>query len=96
MSERDTSEGVPEIILEEEIVPRGQKIYEKDVRPGLRPEDEGKFVVVDVLGGEYAIDAEEEEAFARVSKQADPEALFYFARIGKDLAQVPAHRIGAF
>lgn len=41
-------------VLEEEIVPRGREIYERDVRPELRPEDEGKFVVIDVLGGGYA------------------------------------------
>ncbi len=96
MSERHTSEGVSKDLPEEEIVPRGRKIYERDVRPRLRPEDEGKFVVIDVLDGEYALDDEEEEAFTRVSEKATSEALFYFARVGKDLAQVPAHRIGAF
>lgn len=83
-------------IPEEEIVPRGEEIYERTIRPELRPEDKGKFVAVDVLGGGYAVDADEEEAFARASEQSDPEALFFFARVGPDGAPAPAHRIGAF
>lgn len=83
-------------IPEEEIIPRGEEIYERSVRPGLRPEDEGKFVAIDVMGGGYAVDDGEEEAFAGASEQADPEALFFFARVGADGAPVPAHRIGAF
>lgn len=91
MNNRHTSEGIPE----EEIVPRGREIYERNVRPNLSPEDEGKFVVIDVQGGSYAVDDEEEEAFTEASDKASPEALFYFARVGQDGASVPAHRIGA-
>lgn len=83
-------------VPEEEIVPRGREIYERSVRPGLHPEDEGKFVVIDVLDGGYAVDGEEEVAFARASEKANPDALFFFARVGKDGAPAPAHRIGAF
>ncbi len=83
-------------IPEEQIVPRGRELYERSVRPELRPEDEGKFVVIDVLGGGYAVEDDEEEAFARASGRAEPHALFFFARVGKNGAPVPAHRIGAF
>ena len=92
MTERHNSEG----LAEEEIVPRGQEIYERAVRPELHPEDEGKFVVIDVLAGTYAVDDEEEEAFARASEQASSNALFFFARVGKGGTPAPAHRIGAF
>lgn len=92
MTERHNSEG----LAEEEIVPRGQEIYERAVRPELHPEDEGKFVVIDVLAGTYAVDEEEEEAFARASEQASSNALFFFARVGKGGTPAPAHRIGAF
>lgn len=91
MNERHDSKSV----AEEEISPRGQEIYERAIRPGLHPEDEGKFVVIDVQGGSYAVDDEEEEAFTGASDKASPEALFYFARVGQDGASVPAHRIGA-
>lgn len=83
-------------LSDEEIVPRGQELYERAVRPGLRSEDQGKFVAIDVLDGSYAVDDDEEEAFARASERAGAEALFYFARVGPDGAPVPAHRIGAF
>lgn len=80
---------------EEEIVPRGREFYERDVRPKLAADDEGKFVVIDVLSGRYAVDEHEEEAFARASERAGPETLFFFARVGSDGALMPAHRIGA-
>ena len=83
-------------IPEEQIVPRGREIYERSVRPELRPEDEGKFVVIDVRGGGYAVEDDEEEAFARASERTEPDALFFFARVGRNGAPVPAHRIGAF
>ncbi len=83
-------------IPEEEIVPRGEELYERSVRPELRPEDEGKFVTVDVVGGGYAVEADEEEAFAKASERAGSEPLFFFARVGPDGAPMPAHRIGAF
>lgn len=92
MNERHDSKSV----AEEEISPRGQEIYERAIRPGLHPEDEGKFVVIDVSAGTYAVDHEEEEAFARASEQANLNALFFFARVGKDGVPAPAHRIGAF
>ena len=83
-------------IPEEQIVPRGREIYERSVRPELGPEDEGKFVVIDVIGGGYAVEDDEEEAFVRASGRAERDALFFFARVGKNGAPVPAHRIGAF
>jgi hypothetical protein len=83
-------------IPEEGIVPRGLEIYERLVRPVLGPEDGGKFVVIDVLGGGRAVDDDEDEAFVNASGQAEVEALFYFARVGTDGAAVPAHRIRAF
>jgi hypothetical protein len=82
-------------VPEEEIIPRGREIYERSVRPELGPEDEGKFVVIDVIGGTYAVGGDEEEAFTRVSERAEPDTLFFFARVGKHGAQAPAHRIGA-
>jgi hypothetical protein len=78
----------------ERIVPRGREIYEHRVRPGLGQEDEGAFVVIDVESGDYAIAADEEEAFARVEPR-HPGAVFFFSRVGLDGESAPAHRIGA-
>jgi hypothetical protein len=78
----------------ERIVPRGREIYEHRVRPGLGQEDEGAFVVIDVESGDYAIAADEEEAFARVEARHQG-AVFYFSRVGPGGESVPAHRIDA-
>lgn len=76
------------------IVPRGREIYEHRVRPGLGQEDEGAFVVIDVESSDYAVAADEEEAFARVEER-HPGGVFFFSRVGPNGEAVPAHRIGA-
>jgi hypothetical protein len=78
----------------ERIVPRGREIYERRVRPGLRQEDEGAFVVIDVESGDYAIASDEEEALARVEAR-HPNGVFFFSRVGPGGEAAPAHRIGA-
>ncbi len=77
----------------ESIVPRGQEIYERRVRPRLGPKDEGAFVVIDVQSGDYEVAADEEEAFARAEAR-HPDALFFFSRVGPGGEPAPAHRIG--
>src|SRR3989442_10407080 len=37
----------------EEFSRRGQEIYDRDVRPALRLEDEDKFVAIDIESGNY-------------------------------------------
>lgn len=81
-------------ITEEEVVPRGREIYERDIRPKLGPEDEGKFVVIDVQTGDYQVADDEERAFERAEKK-HPHALFFVLRIGPGAAERPAYRVGA-
>jgi len=78
----------------ERIVPRGREIYEHRVRPGLEPEDVGAFVVIVVESGDYAIAADEEEAFARVEARHQ-DGVFFFSRVGPGGEAAPARRIGA-
>ena len=80
-------------VPEEEIVPRGREIYERDVRPGLGPEHEGKFVVIDVASGDYEVSDDDEEAFGR-AEEKHPEAVFFVLRVGPEGAPQPAYRIG--
>ena len=40
----------------------GREAYERHVRPKLLPEDDGKYVVIDVDTGEYEIDADDDTA----------------------------------
>lgn len=81
-------------VLEEEIVPRGQAIYERDVRPGLGPEHRGKFVVIDVETGDYEVSDDDGEAFG-LAEEKHPEAVFFVLRVGPEGAPQPAYRIGA-
>jgi hypothetical protein len=61
-------------VPEEEIVPRGEEIYERDVCPKLGPEHEGKFVVLDVTTGEYATADDDLEA-SDLALKKNPEAI---------------------
>ena len=79
---------------EEQIVPRGQEIYERRVRPGLGQAEEGAFVVIDIESGDYEVAVDEEEAFAGMEARR-PGAVFFFSRVGPEGEAVPAHRIGA-
>lgn len=44
----------------------GAEVFDRSVRPSLRPEDDGKFVAVDVMSGEYEIDANDYAAVTRL------------------------------
>jgi hypothetical protein len=46
----------------EEFARRGDAIYENDIRPHLKAEDEGKFVAIDIETGMYEIGMDELEA----------------------------------
>jgi hypothetical protein len=44
----------------------GNGIFEQRVRPVLRPEDDGKFVAIDVDTGDFEIDSDDYTAVARL------------------------------
>ena len=37
----------------DELARLGAEVFDRNVRPALHPEDDGKFVAVDVVSGEY-------------------------------------------
>jgi hypothetical protein len=63
------------------------------VRPGLGPEHEGKFVVIDVQSGDYEVSDDDDVAFGR-AEERHPEAVFFVLLVGPDGAPRPAYRIG--
>ncbi len=65
----------------EEIVERGQLLYEQRIRHEVESESEGKFLVLDVESGLYEIDASDLEAMQR-ARAANPDAALYVVRIG--------------
>jgi len=65
----------------EEFARRGDAIYEKDIRPQLKPADEGKFAAIDIESGTYEIDADELQAGNRLRARI-PEAQIWMVRVG--------------
>jgi hypothetical protein len=73
----------------EEFSRRGQDIYERVIRPSLRPEDEDQFVAIDIETGSYEIDRDDFTATERLlARHSD--AQIWVARIG----QPAGYRIG--
>ena len=68
---------------------RSTEIYDRDIRPALRPEDEGKFVAIDIDSGSYEIDRSDFTATERLLAR-HPHAQIWLARAG----QRAAYRIG--
>jgi hypothetical protein len=65
----------------EEIRRRAEEIYRRDIRPKLRPEDKGKFIVVDVESGDYEMD-EDDLSAAEILKARRPNGVFFGLRAG--------------
>lgn len=65
----------------EEFARRGDAIYEKQVRPQLKAEEEGKFAAIDIESEEFAIDADELKACHKLRKRV-PNAQIWMVRVG--------------
>ncbi len=74
----------------EEFANRGDAIYERELRPLLGHEDEGKYVAIDIETGAYEIDADELAAADRLLARV-PTAQTWLRRVGSRHAR----RIGA-
>jgi hypothetical protein len=66
----------------EEVQKRGEDLYDKLVKPNLRPEDDGKFVAVDVESGDYEIDRDDFKATDRLLKRREG-AQIWLMRAGR-------------
>jgi hypothetical protein len=65
----------------EEFAHRGDELYEREIRPHLTAEDEGKFVVIDLDTGAYEIDTDELVASDRLLAH-HPTAQMWLRRVG--------------
>ncbi len=72
--------------VREEFARRGDAIYDTDVRPKLKPEDEGKFVAIDIETSAYEIDGDELIASDRLRSRY-PEAQVWLRRVGSRYAR---------
>jgi len=73
----------------EEFARRGEEIYERDIRPTLKPGDQGKFIAIDIESGAFAIDQDDFAATQRLLSQL-PDAQIWLVRAGEKAA----YRIG--
>lgn len=73
----------------DEVVRRGRAIYERAIRHLIEDEHDGDFVVVDVNTGAWEVDRDDVAASERALAR-NPEAVLYFARVGRRTA----YRIG--
>jgi hypothetical protein len=59
----------------------GWKIYNEKIKPLVEPQEKGKFLVIDVTTGQYAIDRDVIVARKKL-KAGSPDAVCYLMRIG--------------
>ena len=60
----------PALYSPEEFSRRGQEIYDREVRPNLRPNDDDQFVAIDIESGSYEIDPDDFAATERLLASA--------------------------
>jgi hypothetical protein len=65
----------------DELAKLGGEVFDRQVRAGLRPEDDGKFVAIDVGTGDYEIDQDDFAAVARL-RSRKPAADIWLMRAG--------------
>jgi hypothetical protein len=68
-------------ISREELARRGNDTFTRQVRSLLRPEDDGKFVAIDVESGAFEVDEDDHAAVARVHQRV-PGAQVWLVRAG--------------
>ena len=65
----------------EELARLGADLFDRRVRPALRPEDDGKFVAINVATGEFEIDPDDYAAVTHLRTRV-PSADVWLARAG--------------
>ena len=71
---------------------RAEAVYDRIIRPVLRPEDEGKYVAVAVESGDFEIDADDYAATGRLLARRPGERL-WLMRTGPSAAyRLRSHR----
>ena len=65
----------------EEHSRRGQEVYEREVLPRLKPEDDGKFVAIDIDTAAYEADSDDYTATERLLSHK-PDAQIWLVRVG--------------
>jgi len=70
----------------EEFARRGDEIYERNIRPRIEKNDNGKFVVIDIETGDFEIDVDELAASDRLLARKSG-AQIWVTRVGSRYAR---------
>ena len=73
----------------EEIVRRGQALYDQQIRAQVETSHPGEFLVLDIETGDYETDRNELAGLKR-AKAKNPDAALYILRVGESTA----YRVG--
>jgi len=65
----------------DELAIRGADVFDRQVRSELRPEDDGKFVAIDVNSGDFELDENDYAAVERL-RSRKPKAEVWLLRAG--------------
>lgn len=65
----------------EEIIKKGEEIYQNKLKNILEPQDNGKYVVIEVISSDYFVNENLLTAVEEARKKY-PESLFFTARVG--------------
>lgn len=65
----------------EEIGRIGTEIYRREIRPKVMPQHKGKFLILDILSGDYEVD-EDDSTAEEVLRARRPDGVFYGMRVG--------------
>lgn len=69
----------------EELADLGLEMFDRHVRPALRPDDDGKFFAVDVETGDFEINEDDYAAVMRLRTRR-PSADIWLGRVGQPAA----------
>ena len=73
----------------EQVATMGNKIYRERIKHLVEPQENGKFIAIDILSGDYEIDEEDLDASDRL-KARRPTSVRFLAKVGCKAA----YRIG--
>jgi hypothetical protein len=75
----------------DEVARIGVEIFDRQVRPILGPEDDGKFVAMDIGTGDYELDEDDYAAVMRLRARR-PSSEVWLGRVGQPAAYLFASR----
>lgn len=73
--------GVAQAVNKEQLVARGEAIYQQRLKSQLEPACRGQIVAIEVDSGDYFVEKSVAEA-GRKARAKHPGKFFYFVRIG--------------